>query len=204
MFRVDCSSHAYDIERAGKSAMCKLTLATLRSYLKDEGVQCSDQLLSELLTKMQTHIATSISILLDPGLKDCYDAWLISPNSSSSHQTMTKARIMYVNSLNDVDVFSPSCFDSLPKADGSPQMEYRVAEQTMSKNLNCRWCKKKFSLDDMSICQCKCAARIGHGECAATFSSEYKERCPVCRTTLLKRKEISKYMFWNIENKFKL
>ena len=41
-------------------------------------------------------------------------------------------------------------------------------------------------------------------EISYLVSKEYKKRCPVCRTNLLKRKEISKYMFWSIENKFKL
>jgi len=202
MLTVDKLSHPYDIESAGKSAMCRMNLSSLKQWLTEHGTLCTDDALAKLLLNMQRYIATSTHVLLDPGLKDCYNAWLDSKHQDLHHQTLTKARILYINSLNGFS-FGEGCFEHLPHAAKSLTVEYGSTPR-VPENLKCRWCKKTFDLKSFTIYQCQCAARVGHSACGKQFVDEYKNRCPVCRSTMLNRKEISKYMFWSIAKKYKI
>jgi hypothetical protein len=204
LFSVDKLSHAYDIETAGKSIMRNLNIGSLKQWLNENNINYNNENVDILLQNMRRHVSASASVLLDPGLKDCYDAWLCSL-SNPSKQSIAKARMMYMNAHNCDVQFGEGCFDMISTNDVDVCL-HPVTSTTFktNKSLNCRWCKKQFDLNSFSILQCKCTARIGHSKCADDFYDEYKNRCPVCRTNLLKRKEISKYMFWGIENKFKL
>lgn len=203
LFCVNNVTHPYDIETSGKSIMRNLNVGKLKNWLQENNMEYTDENVDTLITNMRRYISSSASVLLDPGLKDCYDAWLHSLNDTS-RQSIAKARLVYMNAHNCDVHFGDGCFDMLTNAKNDFIQHRTSPMEQKEHDLNCRWCKKKFQLDSYSILQCKCAARIGHLECANAFSKEYKNRCPVCRTNLLKRKEISKYMFWSIENKFKL
>jgi hypothetical protein len=204
LFSVSDISHPYDIETSGKSIMRNLTHGKVKSWLLANHVQSSDADVEVLLNNMKKYVCASASILLDPGLKDCYDAWVCSLENKS-YQSISKARMMYMNAHNCDVKFGKGCFDMLVKDNDSFLVKKRVYESEKKEtHPTCRWCKKEFHFNSFSILQCKCTARIGHENCASGFASEYKEKCPICRGKLLKRKEISKYMFWGIENKFKL
>ena len=197
-------SHPYDVETAGKSAMRTLNTSTLKSWLTENGKEYSDASVAVLLEKMHQHVAVSTTLLLDPGLKDCYDAWMQTSAQDTRQQTLTKARMMYVNSLNGAVSFGEGCFEKFSDKLENITIDYRERKTDEGKLPRCRWCKESFDLSSLTIYQCSCSARVGHVACGKTFASEYKNRCPVCRAQLLERKEISKYMFWGIDNKFKL
>ena len=151
---------------------------------------------------MKKHIDSSASLLLDPSTKDCYDAVLAASNRPQ--QTLAKARVDYLNSQKGAVVFDDSVYELLPLACKEAKVVGGLKTESKPKPLSCRWCKKEFSLSNYKIYQCKCTARIGHKQCADDFEMEYTGRCPVCRSKLLARHEISKYMFWSVESKFKM
>jgi len=196
-------THPHDVEKAGKGALESITMASVRRWLAEQNKPCSDDVLVSLVNNMRRHVAVSTSVLLDPGLKDCYTA-MENCNATDVHQqTLCKARLVYINSLDGPIKFGSGCFDKFEHST-SPLCLLHHQEKTFKKRPNCRWCAKPFHLKNYIIYQCKCSARVGHLDCASKFKEEYGSKCPVCRSQLLERKEISKYMFWGIEHKYKI
>ena len=195
-------THPYDVEKAGKGALESITMSSVRRFLLDHDKTCDDELLNMLVENMRKHVAVSTSVLLDPGLKDCYTAMVNCSANDVHQQTLCKARIVYINSLNGPIKFGNGCFENFEQAK-TPLCLIRHQDKTFKKNPRCRWCLKPFHLKNYIIYQCKCSARVGHLQCASNFKNEYGSKCPVCRSQLLERKQISKYMFWSIENKYK-
>ena len=68
----------------------------------------------------------------------------------------------------------------------------------------CRACRCSFDFtDEYLVLHCHCTTRVGHKQCLEDFSSRVKHKCPVCRKPLLKRHQVSKYLFWNVKEKYK-
>ena len=197
LFSLDRNSNPHVVETAGNRALNQLKHNKVRQWLNQNNITCTELELKTLVDNMREHVGASTSVLLDPGLKDCYDAWLKS--STKQDQTFAKARLSYMNSKTDAVKFGKGCFDMLPHA-GTIQIQRTESPQRFEHSPKCRWCKNPFK--EFITLQCKCTARIGHKHCANNFISEYKNKCPVCRTFLLQRQEISKYMYWSADNKF--
>ena len=202
LFGLSVNANAFDIETAGKSALRTINPTTVKQFIINNNLPYTDEEISTLINNMKKHIDSSASLLLDPPTKDCYDAVLAA--STKPQQTLAKARIDYLNSQKGTVVFDDSVYQLLPLACKEAKVVGSLKTESKPKPLSCRWCKKEFSLSNYKIYQCKCTARIGHKQCADDFEMEYAGRCPVCRTNLLARYEISKYMFWSIESKFKM
>ena len=201
LFNVQQSDSAYDIETAGKSALRQINPATVKQFIHKHDLDFNDEDIPILIQQMKKYIDSSASLLLNPPTRECYDA--LQRAKTPNLQTIMKARINYINANNSCVLFDESVLEKLPLAEDTIKLT-REGEKMKSHNLKCRFCEKDFTLDSYMIYQCKCTARIGHLKCASNFSLEYKNRCPVCRGKLLARREISKYMFWCIENKFKM
>tara|TARA_B100001989_G_C24365455_1_gene376681 strand:+ start:91 stop:711 length:621 start_codon:yes stop_codon:yes gene_type:complete len=201
LFNVKKSDSAYDIETAGKSALRQINPATVKQFINKHKLDFNDDDIPVLIREMKKYIDSSASLLLSPETRECYDA--LQRANTPNLQTLTKARINYINANNSGVLFDNSVFDMLPLAEDSINLT-REGEMLPKHDLKCRFCAEDFTLDSFMIYQCKCTARIGHVKCANKFTIEYKNRCPVCRGKLLARREISKYMFWCIENKFKM
>ncbi len=202
LFGLSVNANAFDIETAGKSALRTINPTTVKQFIINNNLPYTDEEISTLINNMKKHIDSSASLLLDPPTKDCYDAVLAA--STRPQQTLAKARVDYLNSQKGAVVFDDSVYQLLPLACKEAKVVGSLKTESKPKPLSCRWCKKEFSLSNYKIYQCKCTARIGHKQCADDFEMEYAGRCPVCRTNLLARYEISKYMFWSIESKFKM
>ena len=202
LFGLSANANAFDIETAGKSALRTINPTTVKQFIINNNLPYTDEEISTLINNMKKHIDSSASLLLDPPTKDCYDAVLAA--STKPQQTLAKARVDYLNSQKGAVVFDDSVYQLLPLACKEAKVVGSLKTESKPKPLSCRWCKKEFSLSNYKIYQCKCTARIGHKQCADDFEMEYAGRCPVCRTNLLARYEISKYMFWSIESKFKM
>ena len=153
---------------------------------------------------MKKYIDSSASVLLDPATRELYDTLLQSNTLPVPQQSLMKARIEYMNANCNSIKFDNSVFEYLPKAENLTVSPNEPPKSKLKPTLKCRWCIDAFKLDDFSILQCKCTARCGHVKCSNKFDTEYKSKCPVCRGKLLKRREISKYMFWSVESKFKM
>ena len=201
LFNVQKSDSAYDIETAGKSALRQINPATVKQFINEHNLDFNDEDIPVLIQEMKKYIDSSASLLLNPPTRECYDA--LQRANTPNLQTLTKARINYINANKSGVLFDESVLDMLPLAEDTIKLT-REGEMLPKHDLKCRFCAKDFTLDSYMIYQCKCTARIGHVKCANQFTIEYKNRCPVCRGKLLARREISKYMFWCIENKFKM
>ena len=153
------------------------------------------------------YIRSMASMLLNPSARQCYDAWLKArdPTSSAEHRRLTKARISWFNQCGHQIAFSPDMLDDIGK---SRQVEIKQTnkEHTMSTQPKCRQCQKSFDFKgDYLVLHCHCTTRVGHTECMHAFASSCKlGKCPVCRQILLKRRQVSKYLFWNVKQKFKI
>ncbi len=202
LFGLNPNANAFDIETAGKSALRTINPTSVKQFIIKYNLPYTDEEIFTLINNMKKHIDSSASLLLDPPTKDCYDALVTA--STRPQQTLAKARVDYLNSQKGAVVFDDSVYELLPLACKEAKVVGSLKTESKPKPLSCRWCKKEFSLSNYKIYQCKCTARIGHTECADNFEMEYAGRCPVCRTNLLARYEISKYMFWSIEDKFKM
>ena len=202
LFGLDGNANAFDIETAGKSALRTINPTTVKQFIINHNLPYTDEEIFTLINNMKKHIDSSASLLLDPSTKDCYDAVLAASNRPQ--QTLAKARVDYLNSQKGAVVFDDSVYELLPLACKEAKVVGGLKTESKPKPLSCRWCKKEFSLSNYKIYQCKCTARIGHKKCADDFEMEYTGRCPVCRSNLLARYEISKYMFWSVEDKFKM
>ncbi len=207
LFNVEPTSHPYDIEKSIKSRLREIKRADVVKLWSVKGGNVGD--IDKLMEYMKFYIIQSGMIILNPSSKNCYDAWLASmQSSSSSQQTLTYHRIKWFNAHGTKGhvLFDESLLKGLTLALPYEKNVTRPSVYKSETILKCRWCEDSMALTEKNhiIYQCKCTARIGHDNCARNFDKEYKGRCPVCRSTLLPRRDVSKYMFWSIDNKYKI
>jgi len=205
LFNVQPNSHPYDIEHSIKSRLREIKRTDVLKKWSAMGGDSKD--IDKLMEYMKFYTIQTGMIILDPTSKNCYDAWVQSISSpSTSVQTLTYQRIKWFNThCSDSVSFDESILNQLKLAKPIQKVNDTTPTQyTNDKNLKCRWCDNHMELKNHLIYQCKCTARIGHDSCARKFDKEYKGRCPVCRSTLLPRSEVSKYMFWSVDNKYKI
>ena len=158
-----------------------------------------------LLEAMHGYLNTVGNVLLDPDARSCYDSYChaLSRPTVQSH-TLTTAKLKWHNRFSRVQ-FGEKVFDALPAStDIDTQFVQTTRKRVLAYDYRCRWCAVPLDIEHKQIFQCKCTARIGHRTCATKFAKEYNNTCPVCRSSLLKRSAVSKYMFWCIDDKFKL
>lgn len=155
----------------------------------------------------QSYIKSFAAMLLDPAARECYDAWLDTLESPSSEKKqLMRARLQWFNSnmQSSSIVFSDAMIQSLGKTEklqkSDPQKNVRIA----TLQPKCRVCDAAFSFDTPFVAfHCHCTTRIGHVNCLNNFSKQFGEKCPVCRSKLLIRHTISKYLFWNVRDKYR-
>ena len=169
-----------------------------------EAIKASQKIWSE----GQEYIKSLAVMLLDPAARECYDAWLDTLESPSFEKNqLMRSRLQWFNSNmhSSPIVFSDSMIQELnqkscTKSCTQATKNVRIA----SLKPNCRICNKSFSFDEPFIAfHCHCTTRVGHTDCLNDFSSRFKNKCPVCRSKLLVRHTISKYLFWNVRDKYR-
>jgi hypothetical protein len=201
LLSINPESSAYDIEGAGKALLRQLNPTVLKQFLNARLIDYTQDDVLPLMSAIKEYIDDSVSLLLEPATKDCYDC--VMNATTPEMQTLAAARVSYLNTQDGIR-FDKSIYEHLPQARKEFEPVQRPSKCLKMPDLKCRWCTNTFQLTDYAIYQCKCSARIGHSNCAKSFAKEYKNKCPVCRTKLLARWQISKYMFWGIDNKFKI
>ena len=167
--------------------------------------------MKSLYEEGRKYIRVSASILLDPGARQCYDAYLDCMHKPSSEKiALTKARIVWYNSNQNNSVeFSNTMIINLEKAISvdEPSTEKTAKRQKISKKISkpiCRQCRCEFDFNkSYLVLHCHCSTRCGHNECMEDFKERSGGKCPVCRKKLLERHQISKYLFWQHKEKFK-
>lgn len=154
----------------------------------------------------ERYIKSLAAMLLDPPARNCYDAWLDAIRSPTPEKnSLMRARIQWFNSSmhSSPITFSKAMLEAL--SDTPPKKKKaKTCVRTASLQPNCRACSKPFSFDNpYTVFHCHCTTRVGHTDCMAEFSTRFSGRCPVCRNKMLKRHEISKYLFWNVRDKYR-
>jgi hypothetical protein len=167
----------------------------------------------------QTYIKSLTAMLLDPSARECYDAWLETLNCPTPEKTLLmRSRLQWFNSSmhSSPIVFSEVMMNQLdnptpptPSTPSTPSTRSTLSKpspplKTTSLQPNCRVCQKTFDFTQPFLTfNCHCTTRVGHVACLEDFSSRYSEKCPVCRSKLLVRHQISKYLFWNVKDKYR-
>lgn len=152
------------------------------------------------------YIRSVASMLLDPSARQCYDAWLDAKNpaSSSEIRRLAKARISWFNQCGHPIAFSSTMIEDIGAYEDRRQ-EKAITKCEMPTQPQCRECQKPFDFKKpYLVLHCHCTTRVGHTDCMHRFVSSCKlGKCPVCRQQLLKRRQVSKYLFWNVKQKYR-
>jgi hypothetical protein len=156
------------------------------------------------------YLKSSAAILLDPSSRQCYDAWLDAMVSQSPEtMALTRSRLLWFNQMTNGIHFGEKMIemlDSSPKTVAKIQRNLPVLKENtvVLSSPQCRGCHSSFSFSkDYLVLHCHCTTRVGHVNCLESFSTRVKNKCPVCRQQLLKRHQVSKYLFWNVKEKYK-
>lgn len=152
----------------------------------------------------EKYLKTAAAMLLDPSAKQCYDAWLDAcSNPSPEKKALTRSRLLWFNQTNTSIRFDDSMIDQLQSNERKAVPEPRRTV-SMTSRPKCRCCRLEFDFsEDYLVLHCHCTTRVGHVSCMSDFSKQVNGKCPVCRQTLLRRHQVSKYLFWNVKEKYK-
>lgn len=152
------------------------------------------------------YLTSLLSMIMDPSARQCYDAWLdIQQNPTAEKSELTRACLLWYNGNDQASniKFGQSMFKSLVPSAKKTQKVGPVTNTSTSKPL-CRQCRCCFDFEESYlVLHCDCTTRVGHVACMEMFSDQVRGKCPVCRKALLQRHQVSKYLFWNVKEKFK-
>jgi hypothetical protein len=158
----------------------------------------------QIHTEGEIYLKSSAAILLDPSARQCYDAFLNAtlPNATTASKKLTRSRLLWFNSNASEIIFSPEMIDLIQIE--PTQTPKKKQKRCIKSKPQCRECLAPFDFNQpYLVLQCHCTTRVGHPECLKGFNKRVRGKCPVCRQTLLKRQQVSKYLFWNIKQKYK-
>jgi len=169
-----------------------------RQMSREEAAVCA----ADVWKHGKNYLNSLATVLLDPSARQCYDAWLEVKDSGSPEMiALTRARIQWFNSMSTNVRFSENmlkCLDDTEVQPKPPPM------RELSSKPICRQCQCPFDFNSpYLVLHCDCTTRVGHVSCIKNFSARVKHKCPVCRQRLLQRHQVSKYLFWNVKEKFK-
>ena len=152
----------------------------------------------------EKYIKTAAAMLLDPSAKQCYDAWLDAcTNPSPEKKALTRSRLLWFNQTNTSIRFGDEMIEQL-HSDQYKKTEIPSKNVSMATKPTCRCCRSEFDFSsDYLVLHCHCTTRVGHVSCMLDFDKQMNSKCPVCRQTLLRRHQVSKYLFWNVKDKYK-
>tara|TARA_B110000879_G_scaffold153454_1_gene198564 strand:- start:333 stop:989 length:657 start_codon:yes stop_codon:yes gene_type:complete len=158
----------------------------------------------------EQYLKVSARILLNPESRQLYDAFLGAiKHPTNEKKKLTKAMILWYNSNNNAVKLGATMLQRLEITEISIKepIVSNPAKRRKKDNANpiCRQCRSQFDFnDDYLVLHCDCTTRTGHPDCMNSFKERVKGKCPVCRKILLVRYQISKYLFWQNKEKFKL
>ncbi len=184
------------------------TMSDVRQKLSNCHGESISALNSELVHDFgKSYLNAAAAILIDPSAKQCYDAWLDARSSGSPEKVkLTRSMLLWYNQTSTNITFSKKMIDQLVPIPEGPSTLVPTKTQTVqvSTSPKCRCCRSEFDFsEDYLILNCHCTTRVGHVGCMNDFSERMNGKCPVCRQQLLKRHQVSKYLFWNVKDKYK-
>jgi len=151
------------------------------------------------------YLKSTAAVLLDPSARQCYDAFLdaMGPTGTEPKKKLTRSRLLWFNNNSKDIQFSQDMIDMIQigSSEGPAKKKQKL---TMKSKPQCRQCRGTFEFNKpYLVLHCHCTTRVGHKECLESFSKRVKHKCPVCRQKLLKRQQVSKYLFWNVKEKYR-
>lgn len=195
-----CCMDVYEL--LGVSADSDSLVISARCRELREGLLCSDDLDSDAMLR---YLSSTAVMLLEPSSRASYDLWLQAMRHGHPMTCkMAGEQIKWFNAHNrHLGIsFDTNMLKMLPVTDDLVEKP-RVPQKHTNSHKHCRYCNKSLG-DKHHILQCQCTARIGHMDCGEGFYNEFKGKCPVCKQTLLKRTDISKYLWWNAKQRYKI
>jgi len=215
LFHVRQSANSMEILENCKKQLSEWKFETVFLELKRKVSHLQASLnIKRVFEEGEEYLKVSARILLNPETRQTYDAYLDTmQNPTSEKIKLTKARIQWFNLNNNAVIFSKNMLKRLSDANVGPFRKKETIENLPKRQKKshgdvkpiCRQCRSEFDFnDDYLVLHCDCSTRTGHFECMNSFKERMKGNCPVCRKTLLKRVQISKYLFWQNKEKFKL
>lgn len=195
----------HDILRQCKAHCETWTLRNVRSKLRETMSQEAAAVAAEtVFADGAAYLKTSAAMLLDPSARQCYDAWLNTKrNPTPETMALTRSRLLWFNQTNKNVHFSEKMLKTLGDASMKPPAPHVHTKKVIA-NPKCRMCRSNFDFnEDYLVLHCHCTTRVGHVGCLNDFAERVRHKCPVCRQTLLKRHQVSKYLFWNVKEKYK-
>jgi len=205
LFGLQATSCPLEILKRCRTYCEEWTLAAVTNTLKQTLSPAEASVSAQRLhAEGEIYLKSCAAILLDPSARQCYDAFLgaIQSSATTASKKLTRSRLLWFNSHASTITFSTEMIDMIQiEANKPPKKKQRRVANTKPQ---CRECLTSFDLNQpYLVLQCHCTTRVGHLPCLEGFHERTKGKCPVCRQTLLKRQQVSKYLFWNIKEKYK-
>ena len=205
LFGLQPTSCPFEILEKCKSHCEQWTLASVTDTLKKTQSLAEASVNAQRIhTEGEIYLKSSAAILLDPSARQCYDAFLnaTQSNATTASKKLTRSRLLWFNSNASDIVFSQEMIDMIQiEPNKTPKKKQK---RCIKSKPHCRECLAPFDFNQpYLVLQCHCTTRVGHPTCLEGFNSRVGGKCPVCRQTLLKRQQVSKYLFWNVKQKYK-
>jgi hypothetical protein len=211
LFHLNKTANSHEIFKKCQEYLLEWTFENVLHQLSKQMTTLQANVnIKKVLIEGEQYLKASASILLNPQSRQTYDAYLdclLRPTNEK--MTLTRARILWYNSNNDEVQFSKTMLTNIEetKVDNEIKENENPPKRHKKDNVKpiCRQCRGHFDFNvDYLVLHCDCSTRAGHPECMNSFKERVNGKCPVCRKTLLVRYQISKYLFWQNKEKFKL
>ena len=205
LFNISATASPSEILQKCKDYCAQWTLtAVLEKLTTDFGPVAAANNAQAVYSEGEIYLKSTAAVLFDPGARQCYDAWLDAVDSDSPEKKkLTRSRLLWFNDTAAKVCFSESMIKALGDSALGPHKKAKIRHK-FNTHPECRICRAPFELSERHlVLHCHCTTRVGHPECLARFSKSVSNKCPVCRQHLLKRHQVSKYLFWNVKEKYK-
>lgn len=205
LFDIPSDASPHEILKKCKLYCSQWTMASVKKKLEHTMSEAEASVNAhDIFTEGEIYLKTSAAMLLDPSARQCYDAWLDAiKNPTPEKCKLTRSRLLWFNDTDSNVFFSDTMVKTLKSDVVAPPKKKR--KRTCETNPVCRECRCSFAFDKpYLVLHCHCTTRVGHTKCIEDFSEKVGHKCPVCRQTLLRRHQVSKYLFWNIKERYKL
>tara|TARA_E500000178_G_C16952079_1_gene721783 strand:+ start:61 stop:642 length:582 start_codon:yes stop_codon:yes gene_type:complete len=161
-------------------------------------IEKSDHVLKE---EMKSYVLRACGLLISPAGRDLANMIHAANQSyvSSGKAQLIMQSIKSYHATLGRELLDASLFSAVATASKKRKLSFA---KKLDSTFSCRWCSTPIhKKDTLHTLLCKCSFRCGHEFCANEFTRVHK-RCPICRTTLLKRRGVSKYMIFNTDKSY--
>ena len=206
LFGLDPSASFHEILEHCRHHVDQWTMDSVRAHLRSHMPAAhADVNAPATYQNGLAYLKASAAMLMDPSARQCYDAWLDAIASDvPEKKALTRARLLWFNKTHDTINFSDKMLAKLGTIDPPSSVVPKLPIKEPVEKPKCRACRCPFDFsEEYLVLHCHCTTRVGHKQCLEDFSKRVKTKCPVCRKTLLKRHQVSKYLFWNVKEKYK-